>query len=122
MREVIAKRVRRQRRKLRIRGDIRGTAACPRLTVFRSARQIYAQLIDDVAGHTLAAVSTVAKDLRGDVKCGGNKAAARQVGEQLGARAIQKGIKEAVFDRNGYRYHGRVKELADGARKAGLKF
>ncbi len=116
MREVIAKRVRRQRRKLRIRGDIRGTAACPRLTVFRSARQIYAQLIDDVTGRTLCASSTKALELA----YGGNVKAAKAVGDDLAAKAKALSLIKACFDRGPYRYHGRVKVVAEALRAAGL--
>ena len=103
----------------RVRGKISGTAECPRLNVFRSSKNIYAQIIDDVAGTTLAAVSTLDKEFTGN---GGNKDAARKVGEMIAKRALDKGISEVVFDRGGYIYHGRVKELAEGAREGGLKF
>ena len=103
----------------RVRNKISGTAECPRLDVFRSLQHIYAQLIDDVAGVTLASASTVEKDF---AEYGGNKAAARKVGEVLAKRAAEKGIEECVFDRGGYIYHGRVQELAEGAREGGLKF
>jgi large subunit ribosomal protein L18 len=94
----------------------------PRLSVFRSGRHIYAQLIDDANGVTLAAASTLDKDLRADVKTGANKDAAVAVGKLIGERARAKGIDAVVFDRGGYRYHGRVKALADAAREAGLNF
>lgn len=103
----------------RIRNKIGGTAARPRLSVFRSARHIYAQLIDDDAGATLAAASSLEKDFEGN---GSNKDAARKVGAMLAEKAKQKGIENVVFDRGGYIYHGRVKELAEGAREGGLKF
>ena len=103
----------------RVRGKISGTAECPRLNVFRSSKNIYAQIIDDVKGVTLAAASTLDKDFAGN---GGNKDAARKVGEMIAKRAAEKGIEEVVFDRGGYIFHGRVKELADGAREGGLKF
>lgn len=103
----------------RVRGKISGTAQCPRLNVFRSTNNIYAQLIDDVKGVTLAAASTLDKDLGGN---GGNKEAAREVGKLIAKRAAEKGISEVVFDRGGYIFHGRVKELAEGAREGGLKF
>ena len=106
-------------RHVRVRGKISGTAECPRLNVFRSNSNIYAQLIDDVKGVTLAAASSVEKDF-GTTK--GNKEEARKVGNLIAQRAAEKGITEVVFDRGGYVYHGRVKELADGAREAGLKF
>lgn len=103
----------------RVRGKISGTAECPRLNVFRSTNNIYAQLIDDVKGITLAAASTLDNELSGN---GGNKEAAQKVGELIAKRAADKGITQVVFDRGGYIYHGRVKELAEGARKGGLKF
>lgn len=109
----------RQKRHGRIRNKISGTAQRPRLNVFRSAKHIYAQLIDDVAGVTLASASTVEKDFDG---FGGNKDAARKVGKKLAEKAAQKGISDVIFDRGGYIYHGRVKELAEGAREGGLKF
>lgn len=113
---------RRERRKDRIRGKVYGTAQRPRLTVFRSLKNIYAQLIDDVSGTTIVSASSRGKDLRTGLKYGGNKNAAIQVGKAIGEKAIAKGIKEIAFDRNGYRYHGRLKALADAAREAGLKF
>ena len=103
----------------RVRGKISGTAARPRLNVFRSTNHIYAQLIDDVKGVTLAAASTLDKEFDGN---GGNKEAAKKVGELFAKRAAEKGISEVVFDRGGYIFHGRVKELAEGAREGGLKF
>ena len=106
-------------RHLRVRGKVSGTAQRPRLNVFRSSKNIYAQVIDDVAGVTLAAASTLDKEFAG---YGGNKEAARKVGEMIAKRAIDKGITEVVFDRGGYIFHGRVKELAGGAREGGLKF
>ena len=109
----------RLKRHKRVRAKISGTAECPRLNVFRSLQHIYAQLIDDVAGVTLAAASTTEKDF---TEYGGNKEAAHKVGETLAKRAAEKGIEKCVFDRNGYIYHGRVAELADGARAGGLKF
>ncbi len=103
----------------RVRGKISGTAECPRLNVFRSTNNIYAQIIDDVKGVTLAAASSLDKDFNGN---GGNKDAAHKVGELIAKRAAEKGITEVVFDRGGYIFHGRVKELAEGARQGGLKF
>ena len=103
----------------RVRNKISGTAQCPRLDVFRSLQNIYAQLIDDEAGVTLVSASTVEKDF---TEYGGNKVAAHKVGEVLAQRAKDKGIEECVFDRGGYIYHGRVQELAEGAREGGLKF
>lgn len=109
----------RLKRHARVRNKISGTAERPRLNVFRSAKHIYAQLIDDVAGVTLAAASSMDKGFEG---FGGNKEAAKKVGAELAKRAAEKGISEVVFDRSGYVYHGRVKELAEGAREGGLKF
>jgi len=103
----------------RVRGKITGTTLRPRLNVFRSTTNIYAQIIDDIKGVTLAAASTLDKDFTGN---GGNKDAARKVGELIAKRAAEKGITEVVFDRGGYIFHGRVKELAEGAREGGLKF
>ena len=103
----------------RVRGKISGTADRPRLNVFRSTNNIYAQLIDDVNGVTLAAASTLDKEFEGN---GGNKEAARKVGALIAKRAADKGITDVVFDRGGYIFHGRVKELAEGAREGGLKF
>lgn len=106
-------------RHVRVRAKISGTSQRPRLNVFRSAKHIYAQLIDDVAGVTLAQASSMDKGFEGK---GGNKEASKKVGTLLASRAIEKGISEVVFDRSGYLYHGRVKELAEGAREGGLKF
>ena len=103
----------------RVRGKISGTAERPRLCVFRSKANIYAQIIDDVAGNTLVAASSVEKGFEGN---GGNCDAAKKIGEVIAERALKKGIEEVVFDRGGYIYHGRVKALADAAREAGLKF
>ncbi len=109
----------RARRHLRVRGKICGTASRPRLNVYRSSRHIYAQIIDDTAGTTLVSASTVEKDF---TDRGSNRQAARAIGERIAARAAEKGITEVVFDRGGYVYHGRVQELAEGAREGGLKF
>ena len=106
------------KRHSRVRGKISGTAERPRLSVFRSEKNIYAQIIDDVAGNTLVAASSVEKDFGP----GSNKEAARKVGKLVAERAIAKGIEEVVFDRGGYIYHGRVKALAEGAREGGLQF
>ena len=122
MKAVAKKIMMRERRKRRVRRNITGSAERPRLSVFRSHQNIYAQLIDDVVGKTLVSASSRDKDLSGDVGYGGNKAAAAKVGAALAAKAVQVGIKKAVFDRNGYVYHGRVRELADAARKGGLEF
>ena len=107
------------KRHKRVRSKISGTAECPRLNVFRSTNNIDAQLIDDVKGVTLASASSLDKEI--DVY-GGNKDAARKVGQLIAKRAADKGITEVVFDRGGYIFHGRVKELAEGAREGGLKF
>ena len=108
----------RLKRHARIRNKINGTATCPRLCVFRSLKNIYAQIIDDVNGVTLVSASSLElKDTYG-----GNKDAAKEVGKLVAAKAIEKGIKEVVFDRSGYLYHGRVAELAAGAREGGLEF
>ena len=109
----------RLKRHKRVRAKISGTASRPRLAVYRSNAHIAAQVIDDVAGVTLVSASTHEKDFQGN---GGNKVAARAVGKVLAERANAKGITEVVFDRGGYLYHGRVSELADGAREGGLKF
>lgn len=109
----------RLKRHKRVRAKISGTAECPRLNVFRSTNNIYAQLIDDVNEVTLASASTLDKEISGN---GGNKEAARKVGKLIAARALEKQINEVVFDRGGYIFHGRVKELAEGAREGGLKF
>ncbi|MBQ9131805.1 MAG: 50S ribosomal protein L18 [Clostridia bacterium] len=109
----------RLKRHKRVRAKISGTAARPRLAVYRSNAHISAQIIDDVAGTTLVSASTLEKDFEG---IGSNKAAARTVGKTLAERATAKGITEVVFDRGGYLYHGRVSELAEGAREGGLKF
>ena len=103
----------------RVRGKISGTPERPRLSVFRSEKNIYAQIIDDVAGNTLVSASSVEKGFEGS---GANKEGARKIGKLLAERALQKGIEEVVFDRGGYIYHGRVMELAEGAREGGLKF
>ena len=103
----------------RVRGKISGTAERPRLNVFRSKANIYAQIIDDVTGNTLVAASTVEKAFEGN---GGNCDAAKKIGAVVAERALQKGIEEVVFDRGGYVYHGRVAALAEGAREGGLKF
>ena len=111
----------RQNRRWRVRNRIRASAGRLRLTVFRSNKHIYAQSVDDAAGHSLAAASTAEEAFRGD-KTGGNKAAATKIGQMIAARALDKGIKQVVFDRGQYRYHGRIAALADAARAAGLEF
>ncbi len=111
-----------ERRKARVRRAIKKAAnGRPRLSVFRSSKQIYAQVIDDVKGVTLAAACTLEKDVRGNLK-GATVAAAAEIGKLVAERAVKAGVKEVVFDRSGYLFHGRVKALADGAREGGLSF
>jgi large subunit ribosomal protein L18 len=111
------------RREARVRRSVRAAAhGRLRLSVFRSSKQIYAQVIDDMQGKTLAAASSLDKGLREKLKTGADTAAASEVGKLIAERAVGAGIKEVVFDRGRYRYHGRVKALADGAREGGLKF
>ena len=111
------------RRKKRVRLSLRRTASGrPRLSVFRSSKQIYAQIIDDESGVTLATASSLEKDMRGKLKTGANIDAAKAVGKLLAERAVKNGVTEVVFDRGGYLYHGRVKALADAARESGLSF
>jgi len=112
----------RLKRHERVRKTLSGTSAKPRLCVFRSLKNISAQLIDDSTGRTLAAASTLDKDVKGQAAYGGNKGAAKLVGAKIGKAALGLGVEEVAFDRGGFLYHGRVKELADGAREAGLKF
>ena len=112
----------RKRRAFAIRKKIEGSAERPRLSVFRSARHIYAQLVDDISGKTLLAASTMAKDVRDQVKESKKSEAAEAVGKSLAEKAKAAGIDTIVFDRNGYPFHGRIAALAKGAREAGLKF
>lgn len=112
----------RKKRHYRVRTKVFGTAERPRLNVYRSLKNIYAQIIDDESGVTLVAASTLDKELKEKVEYGGNKEAAKAVGELIAKKAIEKGIKQVVFDRGGYIYHGRVLELASAAREAGLEF
>ena len=112
----------RLKRKKRIRKKIYGTSQRPRLSVFRSARHIYVQVVDDTAGHTLASASTMDKETKSAPKFENKVDAAKFVGKLVAERAIGKGVKEVVFDRNGFLYHGRVKSLSEGAREAGLVF
>jgi len=112
----------RQSRQRRVRSKVLGTTERPRLNVYRSLNNMYAQIIDDTTGTTLVSASTLEADIKSQVSGTGNKEAAKFVGEAVAKRAIEKGIDTVVFDRAGYLYHGRVKELADGARAAGLKF
>jgi large subunit ribosomal protein L18 len=117
------KRQRRERAHLRVRRKVRGSAERPRLAVFKSLRYVYAQLIDDDAGVTLASASSQEAGVRGGLSAStGSKEAARKVGEAIGERAKAKGYESVVFDRGGYVYHGKVREVADGARAAGLSF
>ena len=115
-----AKTFRRDRRKKGMRKTLSGTPTRPRLSVYRSLQHIYAQLIDDLAGRTVAAASSL--DVDGVARKGGNVDAAKQIGMALAERAKKAGVSAVVFDRNGYLYHGRIKALADGAREAGLQF
>ena len=112
----------RLRRHLRVRKKVEGSPARPRLSVYRSLTHIYAQVIDDVAGRTIAAASDIEADLRGSKNGKKKTDVAKLVGELVGKRAVEQGISQVVLDRGGYRYHGRVKALADGARSAGLQF
>ena len=122
MAKVEEKRLARKRRHFRVRKKIQGTAQRPRLSVYRSLRHIYAQLIDDISGHTLVSASTQEPFFRDRQTPTMNKDAAKIVGEVLAKRALEKGLESIVFDRGGYLYHGRVKALAEGAREHGLKF
>lgn len=111
------------RRKARVRKTVRRAAnGRPRLSVFRSSKHIYAQVIDDANGHTVASASTLDKDMRGKMKTGADVGAAAEVGKIVAERAIAAGVSNVVFDRGGYIYHGRIKALADAAREAGLSF
>jgi len=112
----------RKKRHMRIRNKVSGTPERPRLNVFRSLKNIYAQIIDDLNGQTLVSVSSLDPEVKGDNGKTGNIDTARQVGEVLARRALDNDIREVIFDRGGYRYHGRVKALAEGARENGLKF
>ena len=117
-RKTDPKRISRFKKKMRVRRKVSGTQERPRLTVYKSLSHMYAQLIDDVTGKTLASCSTIEESMKGKK----NKEAAKKVGVELAKRAMAKNITNAVFDRNGFRYHGKIKELADAAREAGLKF
>jgi len=112
----------RVRKHIRVRKKINGTAERPRLNVYRGLSNIYTQIIDDAAGRTLVSASTLDKDIKDQIEFGGNINAAKMVGKSIGEKAIAAGITSVVFDRGGYIYHGRVKELADAAREAGLDF
>lgn len=112
----------RKKRHARVRRTVVGTVERPRLNVFRSSKHIYAQLIDDVAGHTIVSASTLDKEIRDEISNGGNVEAAQKVGQLIAKRALEKGHQSVVFDRGGYLYHGRVKALAEAARETGLQF
>lgn len=112
----------RLKRQIRVRKKVTGTSERPRLTVFKSAKHIYAQIIDDTKGITLVTTSTLVKDVLSESVYSGNKSAATMVGESIAKLALEKNIKTVVFDRNGFLYHGRVQALADASRKAGLDF
>jgi large subunit ribosomal protein L18 len=117
-----AKKKARLARKSRVKKQVQGTPERPRLSVFRSSKHIYAQIVDDATGQTLAAASTMARDVRDGVKNSATVEAARIVGLALGRKALSRDITKVVFDRNGYLYHGRIQAVADAARKAGLEF
>ncbi|MBW1733337.1 MAG: 50S ribosomal protein L18 [Deltaproteobacteria bacterium] len=120
---AVSRTERRLRRKKRVRKKVKGSPEQPRLSVFRSSKHIYAQIIDDSAGRTLAEASSLSKDLRDKIgKDGGNKKGAAVVGEAIGRLALSRGIRKVAFDRNGFLYHGRVKALSEAARKSGLLF
>lgn len=112
----------RKKRQVRVRRKVQGSQARPRLCVFRSSKHIYAQIIEDSTGSTLVSVSTITKELGGDLKTSGNVEAAKLIGKKIAERALAKNITQVVFDRNGFLYHGRIKALADAAREAGLSF
>ncbi len=122
MRKEFRRNEARQHRHKRVRGKVSGTPEVPRLCVFRSNKYIYAQIIDDVNGVTLASASSMEPEIKDEFQNGANKEAAKAVGKLIGKKATDKGIEKVVFDRGGYLYHGRVKELADGARESGLQF
>lgn len=121
MAKTAIKTITRMKRKVRVRKKVRGTTERPRLNVFKSARHIYAQLIDDTKGSTIVSASTLS-ELTSDISNGGNAAAASFVGKEVARLALEKGISTVVFDRNGFLYHGRIKALAEAAREAGLNF
>lgn len=120
---VVSRTERRLRRKKRVRKNVKGNSEKPRLCVFRSTQHIYAQIIDDSEGRTLAEASSLSDDLRAKIgKDGGNKKGAAVVGSTIGKLALSKGVRKVAFDRNGFLYHGRVKALSDAARESGLEF
>ena len=112
----------RSRRKKRIRTKVTGSQEKPRLCVYKSLSQIYVQLVDDLHDKVITGASTLSKDIKGEIKSGGNIEAAKKVGKYVGKKAIDMGITKVVFDRNGFKYHGRIKALAEAAREAGLTF
>lgn len=120
--KIVNKKAQTQKRHQRVRVKIQGTTDCPRLAVYRSLKHIYAQVIDDTKGVTIAASSTKAKDLAEKLPHGGNVEAAKLVGEDVAKKALAKGVKDVIFDRGGFLFHGRVQALADAAREAGLNF
>ena len=120
MNSIKKKRVVREKKKRKIRGTVNGTPECPRLSVFRSSKNIYVQAIDDLSERTLASASTKEKGFA--LSSGGNRSAAKEVGKLIAERLLALDIKAAAFDRNGFIYHGRIKELANAAREGGLKF
>ncbi len=120
--KTVNKKAQTQKRHQRVRVKVKGTAECPRLAVYRSLKHIYAQIIDDTKGVTLVSSSTKAKDMASKLAHGGNIDSAKMVGEDIAKKAIEKGIKDVVFDRGGFLFHGRVQALADAAREAGLNF
>lgn len=121
--KVVDKRYRRERAHQRLRQRVAGSIERPRLSVYKSDRYVYAQVIDDVNGHTIVSAASLEPELKGRLSAGSaNRGAAKAVGETIAERALAKGIKKVVFDRGGYRYHGKVKELAEAARAKGLEF
>jgi large subunit ribosomal protein L18 len=122
MSRVTDRKQRRVRTKRRYRAAVRGSADRPRLSVYRSLRYLYAQVIDDASGVTLVSASTLEKAAAGNLKSAGNREAAKVLGKLIAERAKDRGVESVVFDRNGFRYHGVIQAIADGAREAGLKF
>lgn len=122
MNRLVAKREAIAARRKRVRRKVVGTAGRPRLTVYKSGKHVYAQIIDDASGRTLVAASSMGRDLRDDLKKTDNVEAAKTVGAAIGKKALARDITQVVFDRNGYPFHGKVKALADAAREAGLQF
>lgn len=116
------KKIGKKRRQVRIRKKVTGTAERPRLSIYRSLNNVYAQIIDDIKGITIAAASTLDKDIKGTEGHKGNAKAAKLVGELVAKKAVAAGVKQVVFDRSGYRYHGSIKALAEGSREGGLEF